>query len=403
MRKVRGNEIAMIFQDPMTSLNPVHTIGRQIIEAVQLHRRSRKQRCESPRDRAAERSASPPGRRARRLPAPVLGRHAPARDDRHGAHLRPRHADRRRADDRPRRDDPGPDPRADARAPARLGSAIIMITHDLGVVAEIADRDRDVRRQHRRAGQRRRDLPQPAHPYTWGLLSSIPRLRAGRRSCIRSRARRRALDAPPGCRFHRAARTLDRLPPRSRRSSRARPTPTTSTPATSTSRRRAARRESWASWPRCPQVGGHLMARGAPRGRGPQEVFPIRTGSSSRGDRARPGGRRHVLRGRARARRSGLVGESGCGKSTTARCILRLLDPTGGKVVFDGQDITHADAAATDDGASARADDIFQDPYAWLNPRMPSARSSASRSRSTRSARPPRARRACRSCSRSSA
>ena len=41
MRKVRGNEISMIFQDPMTSLNPVHTIGRQLIEAVQLHEKSR--------------------------------------------------------------------------------------------------------------------------------------------------------------------------------------------------------------------------------------------------------------------------------------------------------------------------------------------------------------------------
>ena len=140
LREIRGNEIAMIFQDPMTSLNPVHTIGTQLVEAVLLHQRRLEARGARRGARAAQGGRHPARRAAhRRLPAPVLGRHAPARDDRDGADQRPRPADRRRADDGARRDDPGADPGADEELQEDFGSAIIMITHDLGVVAEIAD------------------------------------------------------------------------------------------------------------------------------------------------------------------------------------------------------------------------------------------------------------------------
>ena len=98
LRQIRGNDIAMIFQDPMTSLNPVYKIGFQLTEAVRLHQ-------DVTRAQARTRARPPEGRRDpaprapdRRLPAPVLGRHASARHDRDGACERPRPLDRRRAD-----------------------------------------------------------------------------------------------------------------------------------------------------------------------------------------------------------------------------------------------------------------------------------------------------------------
>ena len=127
MRQVRGNDITMVFQEPMTSLNPLHTIEQQVGEVLRLHRRPVGAGGARAHARAARPGRHPrAGEPARRLSAPALGRAAPARDDRDGARQRARPADRRRADDGARRHRPGADPGAARRAEgaARHGDAV---------------------------------------------------------------------------------------------------------------------------------------------------------------------------------------------------------------------------------------------------------------------------------------
>ena len=85
LNKIRGDRIAMIFQDPMTSLNPFLTIERQMTETLQLHRKLSRKKPRSARSRRSNRCGS----RTRHAASRVLGRHAPARDDRDGAAVEP--------------------------------------------------------------------------------------------------------------------------------------------------------------------------------------------------------------------------------------------------------------------------------------------------------------------------
>ena len=113
----------MVFQDPMSSLDPVYRVGHQIVEQIRVHdRKVSKAQAIRPRGRAdgAGRHSARRGSAAV-LSARVLRRHAPARDDRDGAVVLAEAADRRRADDRARRDDPGADPRRAAPAARRDG------------------------------------------------------------------------------------------------------------------------------------------------------------------------------------------------------------------------------------------------------------------------------------------
>ena len=160
----------------MTSLNPVLKVGEQIAEAVVLHQGVSQEKAWAKAVDLLRKVGIPhPEERVQRLPAPVLRRHAPARDDRDRALLRARRPDRRRADHGPRRHHPGPDPGADEGPPAR-------IPH--GHRAHHAQH-----RRRRRDGRRRRrhvrrppvehapvgDLfKNPSTPYTKGLLGSVP-------------------------------------------------------------------------------------------------------------------------------------------------------------------------------------------------------------------------------------
>ena len=116
MQEIRGNDIAMIFQDPMTSLNPVFTVGNQIREAIRIHQNlSKSEAQEKTVQVLKDVGIANPERRVKEYPHQFSGRHAPAGHDRHGPLLQPQSPDSGRADHRPRRDDPGPDPGAHGR------------------------------------------------------------------------------------------------------------------------------------------------------------------------------------------------------------------------------------------------------------------------------------------------
>ena len=117
LNRIRGEKITMIFQEPMTSLDPLYRIGTQVAEPLRFHRGLSKAEA---RPRIIELlklvGIPEPGAADRRLSARALRRPAAAGDDRHGAGLRPGRADRRRADHGARRDGAGADPRAPRRA-----------------------------------------------------------------------------------------------------------------------------------------------------------------------------------------------------------------------------------------------------------------------------------------------
>jgi peptide/nickel transport system ATP-binding protein len=205
LREIRGCEISMIFQDPMTSLNPVHTIGKQLVEAIQLHR--------DVTNRVAR-------ARARELLKAVGIPKADTRMDDYphqfSGGMRQRvmiamalinDPDLLIADE--------PTTALDVTTQAQIltlmkrlqeefGSAILIITHDLGVVAETAD-DVLVMYAANVVEQASVDdlFNRPQHPYTWGLMGSLPRLDADLERLTQIPGQPPSLLRPPaGCRFH---------------------------------------------------------------------------------------------------------------------------------------------------------------------------------------------------------
>ena len=205
LRSIRGDEIAMIFQDPMTSLNPVKTIGAQLVEAILLHRDvSKKQATGRAREllnavgipRADRRIDDYPHQFSGGMRQRVMIAMALINDP-----------DLLIADE--------PTTALDVTTQAQIlnlmaklqqdfGSAIIMITHDLGVIAEIAD-DVVVMYAARVAEQAPVNnlFRRPHHPYTWGLLGSLPRLDVNVERLTQIQGQPPSLLNPPrGCRFH---------------------------------------------------------------------------------------------------------------------------------------------------------------------------------------------------------
>src|SRR5882672_3836563 len=284
---------------------------------------------------------------------PALGWHAATHHDRDGALLQSQPPDRRRADDRARRHHPGADPRAPERAEGQAGDGDL--AHHPRHGRHRRDRparDRDVWGAGRRGGAGRRALQGAAAPVHAGVASLDPAHRSGRHPEAEARSDpRHGSDA--------ARRHQARLPLRAALCAR----------ETHALRKHAAAEGS----PAGPQSGLLPLLRSAMpdallKVRNLKKYFPIRGGLFSR-EIARVHAVDDVSFDILPGETLGLVGESGCGKSTTGRSILRLIEPTSGEVTFQGKNVT------TLDKRSLRAlrkemQIIFQDPYASLNPRM---------------------------------
>jgi oligopeptide/dipeptide ABC transporter ATP-binding protein len=205
MREVRGSEIAMIFQDPMTSLNPVYRVGDQIVEAIVAHQ---------------DVGTSEAKRRAvdllREVGIPDAARRADAFPHQFSGGMRQRVMIAMALANDPEiliADEPttaldvtiqAQILQLIARLRTELSAAVILITHDLGVLADIADRIAVMYAGRIVEVGRKRDLfYDPQHPYTWGLLGSIPRIDRPPQARLHSIAGAppSLIGDPTGCRF----------------------------------------------------------------------------------------------------------------------------------------------------------------------------------------------------------
>jgi peptide/nickel transport system ATP-binding protein len=320
MRGVRGNEIAMIFQEPMTSLNPVLTVGFQVAEALVYHRGMGRAAAEAEALRLFERV---------RIPAAKSRFHE--FPHRFSGGMRQRVMIAMALACRPKlliADEPTT--ALDVTIQAQIlelikilqeeeGMSVLFITHDMGVVAEIADRVVVMYKGKAvEQGSTEQVFRAPRAPYTQALLSAVPRLgsMAGRRRPMRFPV----VDIVTG-----GSDVPVEVPD----------TVAAERPLLEVS---------------------DLTTR-----------FDIRGGVLSR-----IRGRVHAVERVSFSLQAGetlaLVGESGCGKSTTGRSILRLVPPSAGRILFEGVDVASLDKTALRD-MRKRMQMIFQDPFASLNPR----------------------------------
>src|SRR4030095_1485851 len=355
MRKIRGKEISMIFQEPMTSLNPVFTCGEQIAEAIRLHEGlGRRDAMDKTVEMLKLVHIPNAERRVKEYPHQLSGG------------MRQRIMIAMALSCNPKlliADEPTTALDVTIQAQilellnelkAKLGMAILLITHDMGVIAETAQRVMVMY-----GAQVVEEAPvgelfkEPLHPYTQGLLRSIPRIDLGatqkqRLEAIPGTVPTLRGDIKPGCRF-------------APRCALAKPMHFENTPPLKEVRPGH-------------KVACFLYCRGPPmpepllRVRNLKKYFPIRGGLLSR-EVARVHAVDDVSFEIQPGETLGLVGESGCGKSTTGRTILRLIEPTSGEVWFQNENVTTLDKRRLR-GLRKEMQIIFQDPYASLNPRM---------------------------------
>ena len=368
MRKIRGRHISMIFQEPMTSLNPILTIGLQITEPLQIQLGMNDKQA---RARAIELlglvGITDPERRLDQYPHQFSGGMRQRVMIAIGLACNPSLII---ADE--------PTTALDVTIQAqilelmkdlsrKLNIALIIITHNLGVVARYADRV-IVMYAARLVEQGEADavFHRPRHPYSMGLLRSVPRLDRPRGAKLETieGLPPNALDPPAGCRF--APRCPFRIPICDQEPALL-PTDTGGLSRCHRHEEIAAGKLVWAA-----AGAGTLTAAGQAQTpllsvRHLTKHFPVSGGlRATRGVvRAVEDVSFEIYPGET----LGLVGESGCGKTTAGRLILRLEDPTSGEIHFEGVDM--ADASPAELKAIRRKIQvIFQDPYSSLNPRM---------------------------------
>ena len=370
MSRVRGREIGMVFQDPMSSLNPVHPVGRQIGESLRIHLGvSRKVACARAIELLDQVGIPQARRRAAQHPHQFSG----------GMRQRVMIAMALACDPKLLIADE-PTTALDVtvqnqivalvrRLQSERNMAVMWITHDLGVVAEIADRvgvmygGRIVE-----TGTSAEVYGHSRHPYTSGLLRSIPRL--DRPTTIRLAeipGTPRTVSEPlTACVFHHRCPMgepgcCDRLPDLEE----------TDRPAHLSAcihhREMANNGDPWMSQSSDPiPVAGPVSS--GPVGEPIVEIEGLVVHFAGNGRRLTDAPVRAVdgvdlvLR---RGRTLGLVGESGCGKTTLGRSIVGLVDRTSGTIKVEGQDIG--------DGRGPRrrvVQIIFQDPFSSMNPGM---------------------------------
>jgi peptide/nickel transport system ATP-binding protein len=362
LRRMRGRDVGMVFQDPTTSLNPVFTIGRQVIEGQVAH-------GAVPRGRAGARAAdllrevdiADPATRVGQYPHQFSGG------------MRQRAVIAMAMAGQPKliiADEPTTalDVTVQAqvlsvlaRRQRETGAAVILITHDLGVMAEMAHRVAVMYAGRIVETGRVEDIfARPRHPYTVALLQSLPRIDGAQSRLVPITGQPpNPVALPAGCPFHpRCAFAQDSCAqdePVLRAIAPGQHAACHFAETVTLSRAQADAVEA----PNA--LGAELLSV-----QGLRVHFPVR----SKVLRRQVGTVRAVdgvdLTLRA-GETLGLVGESGCGKTTTGRAVMGLVRASGGRITFDGQDTTHL-AREKMRGVRRRMQYVFQDPFASLNP-----------------------------------